>query len=72
MAPSAAAKKLEEPVILEKNRTGIRGVLIGPPGSGKGTQVTIHNLLYRNKARKLSSLKPPSMASNYGIHVNYF
>ena len=53
MAPSAAAKKLEEPVILEKNRTGIRGVLIGPPGSGKGTQVTIHNLLYRNKAIKL-------------------
>ena len=39
MAPSAAAPKLEEPVILEKNRTGIRGVLIGPPGSGKGTQV---------------------------------
>ena len=55
MAPSAAAKKLEEPVILEKNRTGIRGVLIGPPGSGKGTQVTIHNLLYRNKAIKLKA-----------------
>ena len=48
MAPSASAPKLEEPVILEKNRTGIRGVLIGPPGSGKGTQVQIiHKIWYR-------------------------
>lgn len=46
MAPSAAAPKLEEPekvneepLISEKLRKGIRGVLIGPPGSGKGTQV---------------------------------
>ena len=46
MAPSAAAPKLEEPekineepLISEKIRKGIRGVLIGPPGSGKGTQV---------------------------------
>ena len=46
MAPSVAAPKLEEPekvseepLISEKLRKGIRGVLIGPPGSGKGTQV---------------------------------
>ena len=46
MAPSAAAPKMnepekvsEEPIISEKIRKGIRGVLIGPPGSGKGTQV---------------------------------
>jgi len=45
MAPSVAAPKLEEPekaneepLISEKIRKGIRGVLIGPPGSGKGTQ----------------------------------
>jgi len=45
MAPSAAAPKMnepekvsEEPIISEKIRKGIRGVLIGPPGSGKGTQ----------------------------------
>ena len=48
MAPSEAAQKLEEPVSLEKSRTGIRGVLIGPPGSGKGTQVLIiHEILRR-------------------------
>ena len=44
MAPSAAATKLkEEPVIESKDeeysKKGIRGVLVGPPGSGKGTQV---------------------------------
>ncbi len=45
MAPSAAAQhKLAEAVevnpepILEARR-GIRAVLFGPPGSGKGTQV---------------------------------
>lgn len=39
MAPLAAAK--EEPVP-ERNvvADGIRAVLLGPPGSGKGTQVT--------------------------------
>ena len=63
MAPSAAAPKMdesekgsEEPVISEKIRKGIRGVLVGPPGSGKGTQVitsimvmttTVQNLLFR-------------------------
>ena len=51
MAPSAAAPKLEEPekvneepLISEKLRKGIRGVLIGPPGSGKGTQVVYSKL----------------------------
>ena len=32
-------KVSEEPIISDKIRKGIRGVLIGPPGSGKGTQV---------------------------------
>ena len=47
MAPSVAAAKLEEkpdsipeaPSHTESSRKGIRGVLLGPPGSGKGTQV---------------------------------
>ena len=54
MAPSVAAPKMnepekvsEEPVISEKIRKGIRGVLIGPPGSGKGTQVLIRMIIIR-------------------------
>ena len=45
MAPSAQVKlkepetTTEVPKISESNKTGIRGVLLGPPGSGKGTQV---------------------------------
>ena len=37
----------EEPIISEKIRKGIRGVLIGPPGSGKGTQVLIRMIIIR-------------------------
>ena len=54
MAPSVAAPKMndpekvsEEPIISEKIRKGIRGVLIGPPGSGKGTQVLIRMIIIR-------------------------
>ena len=46
MAPIEAATKLKEesnnndaPKVAEISRKGIRGVLVGPPGSGKGTQV---------------------------------
>ena len=37
----------DEPIISEKIRKGIRGVLIGPPGSGKGTQVLIRMIIIR-------------------------
>ena len=54
MAPSVAAPKMnesekvsEEPLISEKIRKGIRGVLIGPPGSGKGTQVLTRIIIIR-------------------------
>ena len=40
-------KVSEEPIISEKIRKGIRGVLIGPPGSGKGTQVLIRMIIIR-------------------------
>lgn len=35
MAPAAAATKLKP----DEDPLGIRAVLLGPPGSGKGTQV---------------------------------
>lgn len=45
MAPSVAATQLKEennneesPKVAEFSRKGIRGILVGPPGSGKGTQ----------------------------------
>jgi len=48
MAPSVAATKSKEennnedtPKVEEFSRKGIRGVLVGPPGSGKGTQVIL-------------------------------
>ena len=52
MAPSVeAAKLIEEPDKVQESskisecvrRKGIRGVLVGPPGSGKGTQVNAYN-----------------------------
>ena len=63
MAPSAAAQKLEEPekvneepLISEKLRKGIRGVLIGPPGSGKGTQVL--KLFHYKGLKNIRTLNP--------------
>jgi adenylate kinase len=38
MAPAAAATARNEPAAEEKSGYGIRAVLLGPPGSGKGTQ----------------------------------
>ena len=40
MAPNAAAVKADAaPAPEESQGRGIRAVLLGPPGSGKGTQV---------------------------------
>ena len=38
MAPNAAAVQAD-PVQAVEERKGIRAVLLGPPGAGKGTQV---------------------------------
>lgn len=39
MAPSAALPKIVPPEPEKSEVKGIRAVLLGPPGSGKGTQV---------------------------------
>lgn len=44
MAPAAAAATARNgPAAEEKSGYGIRAVLLGPPGSGKGTQVSNHS-----------------------------
>ena len=51
MAPSAAAKLNEDeinaaatPDTSKSSQKGIRGILLGPPGAGKGTQVLLDPL----------------------------
>lgn len=49
MAPLAAVNPVPESNVVAD---GIRAVLLGPPGSGKGTQVSVHTfnkLLRRNE-----------------------
>lgn len=45
MAPSAALPKFAQPEPEKSEVRGIKAVLLGPPGSGKGTQVSIEILL---------------------------
>lgn len=41
MAPSVALPKFAQPESEKSEVKGIKAVLLGPPGSGKGTQVII-------------------------------
>lgn len=52
MAPAAALPKFAQPEPEKSEVKGIRAVLLGPPGSGKGTQVTqlpLRNTLFFTK-----------------------
>ena len=66
MAPNAAAVQPE--VASDASGIGIKAILLGPPGSGKGTQVLyMMNILYCMQMMCYSILQAPKLKDRYQV-----